>query len=132
MVASVPLRRRGLLMGIIRLAFSPRFIGQLSDLSPSALSVRTDTTRDASIFLRRREGWPAVQPRQAGGGLSARQDGARQASVRDVVRRLCARVRVGPPFDHASPARNLAVPRHTRGATAAPSIIHPTILPALP
>jgi glutamate synthase domain-containing protein 2 len=34
-----------------------------------------------------------------------------RASVRDAVRRLCARVRVGPPFDHAAAARSRAVPR---------------------
>src|SRR4029077_679587 len=88
-----------------------RGAAKLSDLGPSALSARTDTTRDASVFLRRREGRQAVQPRQAGGGLSARQDGAGQASVRDAIRRLCARVRVGPPFDHAAVARSRAVPR---------------------
>src|SRR5258708_29400504 len=43
--------------------------------------------------------------------LSAREDGAGQAPVRDAVRRLCARDRVGPPFDDAAAARNRAVPR---------------------
>jgi hypothetical protein len=68
-----------------------------------------NTTRDASIFLRRREGRPAVQPGQAGGGLSAGQDGAGQASVRDAVRRLCARI--GLIWDEATLQEYLKSPR---------------------
>ena len=40
-------------------------LAQLSDLCPSALPARRNPTRDAPVFLRRREGWNAVQPRQA-------------------------------------------------------------------
>src|SRR5258708_9352691 len=68
------------------------------------------------VFLRRREGRNALQPRQACGGLSARQDGPRQAPVRDPVRRLCGRIRMAPPFDGAAAARNRAVPRQGRRA----------------
>ena len=50
---------------------------------------------DAAIFLREREGRPAVHARPARGRLSARQDGARQAPVRHAVRRLTRRATNG-------------------------------------
>src|SRR3954452_24683970 len=55
---------------------------QLSDLGAFAFPAGRDQAGDASVLLREREGWHAVQPRHPRGDLSAGEDGARQAPVR--------------------------------------------------
>ena len=93
-----------------------RGAAQLSDLGASALPAGGSAAGDAAIFLREREGRQAVQPRHPRGGVSARQDGPRQAPVRHPGGRLCRRLRMDASFGGAAPACDGAVPHHHRRA----------------
>ena len=86
-------------------AEEPRGFAQLSDLGAYSFPARGNSPGDAAILLREREGRHAVLPRHPRPGLSARQDGARQAAVRHPGRRLSRRLRMDAPFDVAEGPR---------------------------
>ena len=106
-------------------AEEPRGAAQLSDLGAYPLPARRDPAGDAAVFLREREGRHAVLPRHPRAGLSARQDGARQAAVRHPGGRLSRGLRMDAPFDGAEGAcrrSNFASPSAAR---IAPGRIRP-------
>ncbi len=73
-------------------AAKSRGVAKLSDLGASALPAGRDQAGDAAVFLRERKGRHAVFPRHPRLGLSARQDGTRQAAVRHPGGRLSRRL----------------------------------------
>src|ERR1700760_3180736 len=78
---------RGTPMQMLSLAFTPRFVCYTLSILFAATLLLIIVVVPSSIYV---AGIPLAlfEPRQAGGGLSARQDGAGQAPVRDPVRRL--------------------------------------------
>ncbi len=95
-------------------AEAPFGAAQLSDPRASALHPRRNPPGDAAIFLRERDRRRALQPRPPGGGLSARQDAARQAAVRHAIVSLFRRVRMDAAFAQPASAGEGAIPHPGR------------------